>query len=222
MAKASQGASEKNEEDVAFEKAQPIRNHGLFSKAEKALTIAGWSERARRDIEIFPLEDVEGLTPILMVLADDGSLATAEAEAAAAKGKSWWPFGGAAKRLRSLATAPQVDGERGAGDRQDVEQYRHGNPKDPADEVAHERSGDADQAVGDLTARRCKLLTQPRAAVVKHRLADSRADDHQNYEVAEHVRSPVRLRTRRITLRILADAARKRARFLDREPHARW
>ena len=88
---------EKNEEDIAFEKAQPIRNHGLFSKAEKALTFAGWSEKARRDIEIFPLEDIEGLTPILMVLADDGSLATAEAEAAAAKGRSWWPFGGSAK-----------------------------------------------------------------------------------------------------------------------------
>ena len=85
------------EEDALFEKAQPIRNHGLFSKAEKALTIAGWSERARRDIEIFPLEDVEGLTPILMVLADDGSLERAEAEAAAAKSKSRWPFGREAK-----------------------------------------------------------------------------------------------------------------------------
>jgi hypothetical protein len=76
------------EEDHAFEKAQPIRNHGLFSKAEKALTFAGWSEKARRDIEIFPLEDIEGLTPILMVLADDGSLEKAEAEeVAAAKNK---------------------------------------------------------------------------------------------------------------------------------------
>jgi hypothetical protein len=82
------------EEDQVFEKAQPIRNHGLFSKAERALTIAGWSERARRDVEIFPLENVEGLTPILMVLADDGSLEKAEAEAAAAKDrKGWWPFG---------------------------------------------------------------------------------------------------------------------------------
>ena len=36
------------EEDIAFEKAQPIRNHGLFSKAEKALTAAGWSESAPR------------------------------------------------------------------------------------------------------------------------------------------------------------------------------
>ncbi len=67
-------------------------------RPERALTIAGWSERARRDIEIFPLENVEGLTPILMVLADDGSLQTAEAEeAAASKASSWWPFGRDAK-----------------------------------------------------------------------------------------------------------------------------
>lgn len=57
-----------SEKDQAFEKAEPIRNHGLYSKAERALSIAGWSERARRDIEIFPIVDVEGLTPILMVL----------------------------------------------------------------------------------------------------------------------------------------------------------
>jgi hypothetical protein len=47
---------------------RPIRNHGLFSKAERALEIAGWSERARRDVEIFRLVDAEGLTPLLMVL----------------------------------------------------------------------------------------------------------------------------------------------------------
>jgi hypothetical protein len=93
----SKKPEEMTEEDALFEKARPIRNHGLFSKAEKALTIAGWSERARRDIEIFPLKDVEGLTPILMVLADDGSLERAEAEAAAAKSKSRWPFGREAK-----------------------------------------------------------------------------------------------------------------------------
>jgi hypothetical protein len=50
----------------------PLRNHGLFSKAERALEIAGWSEKARRDIEIFPLEDTEGLTPLLMVLNEGG------------------------------------------------------------------------------------------------------------------------------------------------------
>src|SRR5581483_7632650 len=38
---------------------RPIRNHGLFSKAERALEIAGWSERARNDIEIFRLVDTE-------------------------------------------------------------------------------------------------------------------------------------------------------------------
>lgn len=48
--------------------AEPMRNHGLFSKAERVLTIAGWSEKARRDIEIFKLVDVEGLTPLLEVL----------------------------------------------------------------------------------------------------------------------------------------------------------
>ncbi len=46
----------------------PIRNHGLFSKAERALTMAGWSPEARRDIEVFRLVDTEGLTPLLMVL----------------------------------------------------------------------------------------------------------------------------------------------------------
>jgi hypothetical protein len=47
---------------------RPIRNHGLFSKAERALEIAGWSEGARSDVEIFRLVDSDGLTPLLMVL----------------------------------------------------------------------------------------------------------------------------------------------------------
>jgi hypothetical protein len=51
---------------------RPIRNHGLFSKAERALEIAGWKARARNDIEIFRLVDAEGLTPLLMVLNDAG------------------------------------------------------------------------------------------------------------------------------------------------------
>jgi hypothetical protein len=50
-----------------------IRNHGLFSKAERALEIAGWSDRARKDIEVFRLVDAEGLTPLLMVLNERGS-----------------------------------------------------------------------------------------------------------------------------------------------------
>ncbi|MEZ5844330.1 MAG: hypothetical protein R3D27_11465 [Hyphomicrobiaceae bacterium] len=49
--------------------AEPIRNHGLFSKAERALHFAKWSEKATRDFEIFKLEDVEGLTPLLDALS---------------------------------------------------------------------------------------------------------------------------------------------------------
>ena len=54
---------------------RPIRNHGLFSKAERALEIAGWSQQARDDVEIFRLVDAEGLTPLLMVLNESGSSA---------------------------------------------------------------------------------------------------------------------------------------------------
>ena len=75
--------SNKSDQDALFERAEPIRNHGLFSKAERALMIAGWSEQARRDIEIFPLVDVEGLTPILMVLNSDGTSEPARSDAAA-------------------------------------------------------------------------------------------------------------------------------------------
>ncbi len=35
-------------EDDLIRQAGPLRNHGLFSKAERALQIAGWSERAQR------------------------------------------------------------------------------------------------------------------------------------------------------------------------------
>ncbi|SFV32669.1 hypothetical protein [Hyphomicrobium facile] len=62
-----------------------VRNHGLFSKAERALEIAGWSEKARSDIEIFKLVDTDGLTPLLMVLNEPGgarSEGPAQAEAA--------------------------------------------------------------------------------------------------------------------------------------------
>jgi hypothetical protein len=74
------GIPEDQLKDEALEKAMPLRNHGLFSKAERALAIAGWSERARRDIEIFRLVDVEGLTPILMVLNQNGGSDPAETE----------------------------------------------------------------------------------------------------------------------------------------------
>ena len=55
--------------------ADPLRNHGLFSKAERALTIAEWSAEARRDVEVFRVVDVDGLTPILMVLNEESERA---------------------------------------------------------------------------------------------------------------------------------------------------
>ena len=48
----------------------PIRNHGLLSKAERALDIAGWSPKSTRDLEVFELSDVDGLTPLLSLLND--------------------------------------------------------------------------------------------------------------------------------------------------------
>lgn len=48
----------------------PIRNHGLLSKAERALDIAGWSPKSARDVEIYKLVDVDGLTPLLSLLND--------------------------------------------------------------------------------------------------------------------------------------------------------
>ncbi len=58
----------KNETPGPGRKGQRIRNHALLSKAQRALEIAGWSERAQRDTEVFQLVDVEGLTPLLVVL----------------------------------------------------------------------------------------------------------------------------------------------------------
>ena len=60
-----------SDEDKKFAEADPLRNHGLFSKAERALSLAGWSPEARRDIEIFRVIDVDGLTPLLEVLNED-------------------------------------------------------------------------------------------------------------------------------------------------------
>ncbi len=56
--------------ELREEEMRRIRNHGLFSKAERALSIAGWSDRAKSDVEVFRIVDVEGLTPLLDVLTD--------------------------------------------------------------------------------------------------------------------------------------------------------
>ena len=42
-----------------------LRNHGLLSKAQRALDIAGWSVAAQRDVEVFRLVDCDGRTPLL-------------------------------------------------------------------------------------------------------------------------------------------------------------
>jgi len=68
------------EELKQYVEKRAVRNHGLFSKAERALQIAGWSEQARNDIEIFKLVDSEGLTPLLMVLNEPGGLRSPDLE----------------------------------------------------------------------------------------------------------------------------------------------
>jgi len=58
------------------EKAEPneksgtvhMRNHGLLSKAQRALDIAGWSAAAQKDVEVFRLAETKGFTPLLTVL----------------------------------------------------------------------------------------------------------------------------------------------------------
>lgn len=58
------------EEQKQFLSVKDIRNHGVFSKADRMLQNAGWSPHARNDIEVFVFEDVEGLTPLLDALND--------------------------------------------------------------------------------------------------------------------------------------------------------
>ncbi|MBX2812386.1 MAG: hypothetical protein KTR25_11275 [Myxococcales bacterium] len=52
------------------ENTNAIRNHGLLSKAQRTLDIAGWSDEAKRDVEVYRLIDVEGLTPLLTLLSE--------------------------------------------------------------------------------------------------------------------------------------------------------
>ena len=61
---------EKHKVENADISVEPIRNHGLLSKAERALDIAKWSKDAKRDVEVFGLVDTEGLTPLLSLLSE--------------------------------------------------------------------------------------------------------------------------------------------------------
>ena len=64
-------------------KGKRIRNHGLLSKAQRTLDIAGWSPAAQTDVEIFRLVDTEGLTPLLTLLNEATLQRGAETAAAA-------------------------------------------------------------------------------------------------------------------------------------------
>ena len=61
-----------------------LRNHGLLSKAQRALDIAGWSAAAQRDVEVFRLVDCDGLTPLL-ALFNAATLAKGAASIEAAR-----------------------------------------------------------------------------------------------------------------------------------------
>ncbi len=61
-----------------------LRNHGLLSKAQRALDIAGWSATAQRDVEVFRLVDCDGLTPLL-ALFNAATLANGVASIEAAR-----------------------------------------------------------------------------------------------------------------------------------------
>jgi hypothetical protein len=47
-----------------------VRQHGLLSKAQRVLHIAGWSPAAQSEAEIFRLVDCEGLTPLLALFSE--------------------------------------------------------------------------------------------------------------------------------------------------------
>lgn len=65
-----------NDESLAVGAGKAMRNHGLLSKAQRTLDIAGWSAQAQTDVEIFRLVDTEGLTPLLSVLNETNLLHT--------------------------------------------------------------------------------------------------------------------------------------------------
>jgi hypothetical protein len=90
------------------DKLKPIRNHGVLSKAQRALEIAGWSPQAQQDAEIFRLVDTGSLTPLLMVLndakANGGQLLpeTPRANGAASNGVRALPAPGPQSNPRNL------------------------------------------------------------------------------------------------------------------------
>lgn len=89
---------------------QPVRmrNHGLLSKAQRALDIAGWSKAAQSDVEVYRLVDTEGLTPLLTLL-NEATLAQGAAAAEAALAERETQQGGPLKPEppRMIALKPE-------------------------------------------------------------------------------------------------------------------
>lgn len=78
--------SDLTDEERELVNADPIRNHGLISKANRVLQIAGWKANERHgrnnfDLEIYRLVDTEGLTPLLTLL-NEGAIDSNGEEAA--------------------------------------------------------------------------------------------------------------------------------------------
>ncbi len=60
--------AEQRESWTRIEGDEDTRNRGLLSKARRILGIAGWSDQAQKDMEIYQLVDTEDLAPLLTVL----------------------------------------------------------------------------------------------------------------------------------------------------------
>lgn len=67
--------------------AEPLRNRGLFAKAERVLTITGCSEQTRNGLVIYRLVDTEGLPSRLKVLTETKTSAGGEATTAGTASK---------------------------------------------------------------------------------------------------------------------------------------
>ena len=95
-------------------KAVRTRNHGIFSKAERAMRIAGWSERAAKDVVLFRLIDTDGLTPLLAVLDEprggSGKASTATAEVEQKTAGALAASGSGVPITKPAIAAPQTKG----------------------------------------------------------------------------------------------------------------
>ena len=86
---------ETRESWTALEDDKDKKNKGLLSKARRALEIAGWSETAQADREVYMLVDTEDLAPLLTVLNEEIDAGDKAAiEAATSQNAAAWMAGG--------------------------------------------------------------------------------------------------------------------------------